>query len=684
MNFKPILVSSTANINNHLIPGNFIVNKEDKTISVVLQDNSLLNVGKIDDVELQRLVENAAQNIPTIRGDDGKDGVNGVDGVNGQDGQDGEDGATFTPIMTQVDGNTINLSWSNNKNLANPAVFNVNGEKGDKGDKGERGESAVVGMNFRGKYSAAETYAIGDFVICDNEEIYISNEEGLIGVDPIQSVTDADNKWLKLSIRGAAGQDGKDGKDGFDGSNFDDSQIQAELLTLKDADIALENRIKAIKAPTIIQNDTELDNFTEAGSFVINTVTGTAYIKLIDGTWLKFKTALKDAVVGGVDISIHPDNRVKFLDDGLFCSAITVDDLELLDLSQYPSAQQVQEFNEHLKLEDYVKRKELDVIDLQNYLTRDEVQEFKDVINTDDFVRRSELDVIDLQNYLTKDEVQEFKDAINTDDYVKRSELDVVDLSTLPTKDQIDEFNENLKLDNYVKRPELDVLDLSNFPTKDEIAEFREITILDDYVKRPELTKLDLSKFPDQDQINEFNENLKLDDYVKRKELSELNLDDYITRDELTGIIGGGSIDLSLYLKIADAEATYLKKTDQVKVDLSQYSTTAEIEAAYAKKTDLDVLATKTELGDYLSKTDAETTYAKKTDLDSVAVDVSQEQGNKLIEKPDGLFFSAVTPDELTTSLAEYVRKDETGGLGGITAEYIADSKTLRLTGIKF
>ena len=652
MNFKPILVSSTANINNHLIPGNFIVNKEDKTISVVLQDNSLLNVGKIDDVELQRLVENAAQNIPTIRGDDGKDGVNGVDGVNGQDGQDGEDGATFTPIMTQVDGNTINLSWTNNKNLANPQVFNVKGEKGDKGDKGERGESAVVGMNFRGKYSATETYALGDFVICVNEEIYISNEEGLTGVDPIQSVTDADNKWLKLSIRGAAGKDGRDGRDGFDGSNFDDSQIQAELLTLKDADTALENRIKAIKAPTIIQNDTELDNFTEAGSFVINTVTGTAYIKLINGTWLKFKTALKDAVVGGVDISIHPDNRVKFLDDGLFCSAITVDDLELLDLSQYPSAQQVQEFNEHLKLEDYVKRKELDIIDLQNYLT--------------------------------KDQVQEFKDAINTDNYVKRSELDVVDLSSFPTKNQIDEFNENLKLDNYVKRPELDVLDLSNFPTKDEIAEFREITILDDYVKRPELTKLDLSQFPDKTQINEFNENLKLADYVKRVELTELNLDDYITRDELTGIIGGGSIDLSLYLKIADAEATYLKKTDQITVDLSQYSTTTEIEAAYAKKTDLDALATKTELGDYLSKTDAETTYAKKTDLDSVAVDVSQEQGNKLVKKTDGLFVSAVTPDELTTSLAEYVRKDEAGGLGGITAEYIAASKTLRLTGIKF
>ena len=653
MKFNPVLVSNTNNIQNHLTAGNFIVNKEDKTISVVLQDLSVLKVGKIDDVELQRLVENAAQNIPTIRGDDGKDGVNGVDGVNGQDGQDGEDGATFTPIMTQVDGNTINLSWTNNKNLANPQVFNVKGEKGDKGDKGERGESAVVGMSFRGKYSAAETYALGDFVICDNEEIYISNEEGLTGVDPIQSVVDADNKWLKLSIRGAAGQDGRDGRDGFDGSNFDDSQIQADILILKDTDTELENRINAIKAPTLIQDDTQLNNFTETGSFVINTVTGAVYIKMLDGSWLKLKTALKDAVEGGVDISVHPDNRVKFLADGLFCSAITTDDLEYLDLTQYPTTKQVQEFNEHLKLEDYVKRKELDIIDLQNYLT--------------------------------KDEVQEFKDAINTDNYVKRSELDVVDLSTLPTKGQIDEFNENLKLDNYVKRPELDVLDLSNLPTKDEIAEFREITILDDYVKRPELTKLDLSQFPDKTQINEFNENLKLADYVKRVELTELNLDDYVTRDELNGITGGGSINLDLYLKKVDAEATYLKKTDQVNVDLSQYSTTTEIEATYAKKTDLDTLATKTELNDYLSKTDAETTYAKKTDLDSVAVDISQEAGNKLIEKPDGLFVSAVSPDELTTSLAEYVRKDEAGTLGGgITAEYVADTKTLRLTGIKF
>ena len=225
---------------------------------------------------------------------------------------------------------------------------------------------------------------------------------------------------------------------------------------------------------------------------------------------------------------------------------------------------------------------------------------------------------------------------------------------------------------------------MANIPfTKLEIPNGADNYVFDG-ITVDDLTELDLTQFPDKTQINEFNENLKLADYVKRVELTELNLDDYVTRDELNGITGGGSINLDLYLKIADAEATYLKKTDQVNVDLSQYSTTTEIEATYAKKTDLDTLATKTELGDYLSKTDAETTYAKKTDLDSLAVDISQEAGNILIKKTDGLYVDAISPDELTTSLAEYVRKDEAGNLGGITAEYVADTKTLKLTGIKF
>ena len=46
--------------------------------------------------------------------------------------------------------------------------------------------------------------------------------------------------------------------------------------------------------------------------------------------------------------------------------------------------------------------------------------------------------------------------------------------------------------------------------------------------------------------------------------------------------------------------------------------------------------------------------------------------------------FSKVTDDYWHNFVLDKLSKDETGGLGGITAEYIADSKTLRLTGIKF
>lgn len=63
----------------------------------------------------------------------GSKGSNGTNGTNGKDGADGEDGATFTPSVDSAG----NLSWSNNKGLANPPTVNIKGPKGDKGDAGE-------------------------------------------------------------------------------------------------------------------------------------------------------------------------------------------------------------------------------------------------------------------------------------------------------------------------------------------------------------------------------------------------------------------------------------------------------------------------------------------------------------------------------------------------------------------
>ncbi len=78
------------------------------------------------------------------KGDTGATGANGKDGAdgsNGKDGADGEDGATFTPSVDSAG----NLSWSNDKGLANPPTVNIKGPKGDKGDAGEGGGSSGGG-----------------------------------------------------------------------------------------------------------------------------------------------------------------------------------------------------------------------------------------------------------------------------------------------------------------------------------------------------------------------------------------------------------------------------------------------------------------------------------------------------------------------------------------------------------
>ena len=55
----------------------------------------------------------------------------------------GTNGATFTPAVDDAG----NLSWSNDKDLANPNIVNIKGAKGDKGDKGEKGDTGAKGAD---------------------------------------------------------------------------------------------------------------------------------------------------------------------------------------------------------------------------------------------------------------------------------------------------------------------------------------------------------------------------------------------------------------------------------------------------------------------------------------------------------------------------------------------------------
>lgn len=75
------------------------------------------------------------------QGPKGDKGDTGANGTNGKDGADGADGATFTPSVDSAG----NLSWSNDKGLANPPTVNIKGPKGDKGDAGEGGGGSSGG-----------------------------------------------------------------------------------------------------------------------------------------------------------------------------------------------------------------------------------------------------------------------------------------------------------------------------------------------------------------------------------------------------------------------------------------------------------------------------------------------------------------------------------------------------------
>lgn len=81
----------------------------------------------------------AAPASANIRGPQGLPGTNGLDG---SPGADGEDGATFTP---SIDGNG-NLSWTNDKGLANPATVNIKGPQGNPGEQGAPGTNGQDGV----------------------------------------------------------------------------------------------------------------------------------------------------------------------------------------------------------------------------------------------------------------------------------------------------------------------------------------------------------------------------------------------------------------------------------------------------------------------------------------------------------------------------------------------------------
>ena len=69
----------------------------------------------------------------------------------------GTNGATFTPAVDDAG----NLSWSNDKDLANPNTVNIKGAKGDKGEKGDSGAKGADGQTPNISIGTVTTGAAG-------------------------------------------------------------------------------------------------------------------------------------------------------------------------------------------------------------------------------------------------------------------------------------------------------------------------------------------------------------------------------------------------------------------------------------------------------------------------------------------------------------------------------------------
>lgn len=112
------------------------------------------DTGATPAITVSATIDNTSSNNPTVTVDQtgtaeaphitfnfkGLKGEKGNAGSGGSGGS-GEDGATFTPAIDS-DGN---LSWTNDKGLANPETVNIKGPKGDTGQNGAAGAKGDTG-----------------------------------------------------------------------------------------------------------------------------------------------------------------------------------------------------------------------------------------------------------------------------------------------------------------------------------------------------------------------------------------------------------------------------------------------------------------------------------------------------------------------------------------------------------
>lgn len=204
----------------------------------------------------------------------------------GGNGATGENGATFTPNVAP-DGT---LSWTNDKDLQNPATVNImgpqgeqgkqgeKGDKGDKGDKGEDGEQGAPGNDGKngvdGKDGTSPTVSVS--TITGGHRITITDANGTDTFDVLDGENGADgvsatHGWNGTTLtitsasgtssadlkgskgdkgdrgeQGIPGTDGEDGKDGYTpvkGADYYTDADKAEFEALIATELAKRGQL---------------------------------------------------------------------------------------------------------------------------------------------------------------------------------------------------------------------------------------------------------------------------------------------------------------------------------------------------------------------------------------------------------------------------------------------------------
>lgn len=156
-------------------------------------------------------------------------GANGADGQGGSGSSSGENGATFTP---SVDSNG-NLSWENDKGLANPATVNIKGPSGKDGTHGISPTITTTKVSGGNQITITDKDGTKSFIVKDGIDSSDGSSGtngkdgvGILSITQTTTSTDSggtnvitailsDGKTSSFSIQnGAAGKDGKDGTNG--------------------------------------------------------------------------------------------------------------------------------------------------------------------------------------------------------------------------------------------------------------------------------------------------------------------------------------------------------------------------------------------------------------------------------------------------------------------------------------